>query len=223
MLVGQSWLTLHTPTDCSPPGPQNSPGKNTGVGCHSLLQGIFLTQGLNPGLLRCRQILYHLSHQGNPIACFTSRPSLIFQTQSDFWGHLFCFEPLRLFSLLSWRENAFRISETLSYYPYQGAQNKHFYTNRKTDLEKVNYLEIIISHIEHTQYVGDIFLSNSHISTYFILPTSPLSRLLSHPCFAESFCNQPKFTQLGKGSLNNPSILASEPMQLTFQNANQVS
>ena len=37
-------------------------GKNTGVGCHSLLQGIFLTQGLNLGLLLCRQILYCLSH-----------------------------------------------------------------------------------------------------------------------------------------------------------------
>ena len=42
----------------------DSPGKNTGVGCHSLLQGIFLTQGLNTGLLHCRQILYHLKHQG---------------------------------------------------------------------------------------------------------------------------------------------------------------
>ena len=38
------------------------PGKNTGVGCHFLLQGIFLTQGLNPGLLHCRKILYHLSY-----------------------------------------------------------------------------------------------------------------------------------------------------------------
>ena len=43
--------------------PQDSPGKNTGMGCHSLLQGIFLSQGLKPGLLRCRQILYSLSHQ----------------------------------------------------------------------------------------------------------------------------------------------------------------
>ena len=34
--------------------PWDSPGKNTGVGCHSLLQGIFLTQGLNPGFLNCR-------------------------------------------------------------------------------------------------------------------------------------------------------------------------
>ena len=39
------------------------PGKNTGVYCHFLLQGIFLTQGSNLGLLHCRQILYHLSHR----------------------------------------------------------------------------------------------------------------------------------------------------------------
>ena len=37
------------------------------MGCHSLLQGIFLTQGSNPGLLNCRQILYHLSYQGGPL------------------------------------------------------------------------------------------------------------------------------------------------------------
>ena len=43
--------------------PWNSPGKNTGVGGHSLLQEIFLTQGSNPGFLHCRQTLYHLSHQ----------------------------------------------------------------------------------------------------------------------------------------------------------------
>ena len=41
----------------------NSPGKNTGVGCHFLLQGIFLTQGSNPGLLHCSQTLYQLSHK----------------------------------------------------------------------------------------------------------------------------------------------------------------
>ena len=42
--------------------PWNSPGQNTGVGSLSLLQGIFLTQGLNPSLPHCRQILYQLSH-----------------------------------------------------------------------------------------------------------------------------------------------------------------
>ena len=46
--------------------PWNSPGQNSRVGSRSLLQGIFPTQGLNPGLPRCRQILYQLSHQGRP-------------------------------------------------------------------------------------------------------------------------------------------------------------
>ena len=46
--------------------PWNSPGQNTGVGSPSLLQGIFITQGSNPVLPQCRQILYQLSHQGSP-------------------------------------------------------------------------------------------------------------------------------------------------------------
>ena len=47
--------------------PWDSPGKNTGMGCRSLLQGIFPTQESNPGLLHCRQILYWLSYKGNAI------------------------------------------------------------------------------------------------------------------------------------------------------------
>ena len=69
-LVAQSCLTLCNPMDCSPPGSSvhgDSPVKNTGVGCHALLQGIFPTQGSNPGLMHCRRILYHLSHQGHPV------------------------------------------------------------------------------------------------------------------------------------------------------------
>ena len=63
--------------DCSPPGssvlcPWDFPGKNTGMGCHFLLQGIFPTQGLNSHLLHCRQILYHPSHQGSPTKCCQS-------------------------------------------------------------------------------------------------------------------------------------------------------
>ena len=46
--------------------PWNSPGQNTRVSSLSLLQGIFPTQGSNPGLLFCRQILYQLSHKGSP-------------------------------------------------------------------------------------------------------------------------------------------------------------
>ena len=65
MLVTQSCPTVFDPKDynlC----PWDSSGKNTGVGCHSLLQGISLTQGLNSSLPHCSQILYHLSHQGSP-------------------------------------------------------------------------------------------------------------------------------------------------------------
>ena len=65
LLVAQSCPILCGLMDCSPPGssPQNYPG----VSYHFLLQGIILTQGLNPGLLPCRRILYPLSHQGSPI------------------------------------------------------------------------------------------------------------------------------------------------------------
>ena len=47
------------------PCPWNSPGQTTGAGSCSLLQGIIPTQGSNPGLPYCRQILYCLSHQGS--------------------------------------------------------------------------------------------------------------------------------------------------------------
>ena len=46
--------------------PWNCPGQNTGEGSLSLLQRLFPTQGLNPGLPHCRQILYQLSHKGSP-------------------------------------------------------------------------------------------------------------------------------------------------------------
>ena len=49
----------------------NSSGKNTGVGSHSFLQGIFSIKGLNLCLLHCRQILYSLSQQGNPDKLYT--------------------------------------------------------------------------------------------------------------------------------------------------------
>ena len=68
-LVAQSCPTLCDPMDCSPPDSSvhgDSPDKNTGVGCHVLLE-IFPTQGSNPGLAHCRQILYQLSYQGSPV------------------------------------------------------------------------------------------------------------------------------------------------------------
>ena len=71
--ISQSCPTFCDPMDCTCQAPLsmefsrllcpwNFPGKNTGEGCHSLSQGIFLTQGLNLCLLHCRQILYQLSY-----------------------------------------------------------------------------------------------------------------------------------------------------------------
>ena len=58
----------------------NTPGQNTGVGSLSLLQGIFPTQALNPGLLHCRQILYQLSHQGSPtMECYLAIKQMKFR------------------------------------------------------------------------------------------------------------------------------------------------
>ena len=68
-LVALSCPTLCNLMDCSPPSYSvhgDSAGKNTGVGCHDLLQGIFPTQGLNPGIPHCRLIFYCLSHQESP-------------------------------------------------------------------------------------------------------------------------------------------------------------
>ena len=67
-LPGSS-VHLCYPMDCRLPCSSvhgDSPGKNIGGCCHDLLHGIFPTQGLNPGVPHCRQILYHLSHQGSP-------------------------------------------------------------------------------------------------------------------------------------------------------------
>ena len=69
VLVMHSCPSLCDPTDCSSSdfSVYGFYGKNTGVGSHSLLQGIFPTLGLNPSLLHYRQILHRLSHQGSPI------------------------------------------------------------------------------------------------------------------------------------------------------------
>ena len=72
--------------------PCNSPGQNAGVGSLSLLQGIFPTQGSNPGFLHCRHILYQLSYQGKAMDVIVSSIRMIFkdimlneisQTQKD--------------------------------------------------------------------------------------------------------------------------------------------
>ena len=92
-LVAQLCLTLCNPMDHSPQGPSvhgDAPCKNTGVGCHALLQGIFPTQGSNPGLPHCGRILYLLSYQGLLGNSFF-RLSYIFTNLFPFASHiLFC-------------------------------------------------------------------------------------------------------------------------------------
>ena len=60
--------------------PWNSPGQNTGVGSLSVLQGIFPTQGLNPGVPHCRWMLYQLSHRG-------SHNGEQFKVRKSVWSH----------------------------------------------------------------------------------------------------------------------------------------
>ena len=107
-LVTQSCPTLCDPMDCSPPGSSvhgDSPGKNTRVGCHAFLQGIFPTQGSNPGLLHYRRILYHLSHQGLSFLFFSSVPlpkGLFYYLSLQKANSCFCWYPPFLYFLFSW-------------------------------------------------------------------------------------------------------------------------
>ena len=71
-LFATPWIIACTKLLC----PWDFQGKSTGVGCHFLLQGIFPTQGSNPGLWHCGQTLYHLSHQGSPIETSRSNSKL---------------------------------------------------------------------------------------------------------------------------------------------------
>ena len=64
----------------------DSPGKNTGVGCHFLLQGIFLIQESNPSLLHCRQILYHLSYREVPDSLSLCSATLLITVFAFSWN-----------------------------------------------------------------------------------------------------------------------------------------
>ena len=78
-LVSHSCPTLCSPIDCSLPGSSvhgDSPGQNTGMSCHALLQGILPTQGSNPGLPHCRCIPYWRNHQESPSGQVRSGQSL---------------------------------------------------------------------------------------------------------------------------------------------------
>ena len=115
--VSQSCSTLCDPMDCSPPGSSvhgDSPGKNTEVGCHALLQGIFPTQGSNPGLPHCRWTLYHLSHQEIlRILEWVAYPFSKGSSWSRNWTRASCITG-RFFTSWATREAPFSINQSFS-------------------------------------------------------------------------------------------------------------
>ena len=99
-LLSRAWLFV-TPWTVALQAPLSMEfsRQNTRVDCHSLLQGIFLTQGLNLCLLYCRQILYHLSHQERPRKLWKAIPPSLW---SGYVSSCFCF--LRYFWIVSTEE-----------------------------------------------------------------------------------------------------------------------
>ena len=77
--------------------PWDSTGKNTGVDCHALLQGIIPTQGSNPGLLNCTQILYHLSHWEAPLLKHTNNLADNFRANRNTFPHKAQFQSVLIF------------------------------------------------------------------------------------------------------------------------------
>ena len=95
--------------------PWNSPDQSPGVGSLSLLQGIFPTQGSNPGLLHCGQILYQLSHQGSPrILEWVAYPFSSRSSQPKNWTGVSCIAG-RFFTNWATREAQFRERERYIY------------------------------------------------------------------------------------------------------------
>ena len=87
--------------------PWNSPGQNIGVGSHSLLQGLFPIQALNPGLPHCRQILYQLNHHSCrwEVPSRTEAAEKWFQwiKRNSWWGFMAQNQSLRLHYFVLWR------------------------------------------------------------------------------------------------------------------------
>ena len=93
VLVTQPCSTLCDPMDYKPPGSSvhvNSLGKNIEVGSRSFFQGILLIQGSNLSLLHCSQILFHLSHQGNPWSTNSSPVYTCRKQYSNSKAYIYC-------------------------------------------------------------------------------------------------------------------------------------
>ena len=143
-LVSQSCLILCNPMGCSPPGSSvhgDLPGKNTGLGCHALIQEVFPTQGLNPGLPCCRWILYHLSHQGSPrILEWVAYPCSRGSSQPRNWTRVILYQ-LSYKGSINWSsaDTNWSISHRISHYGFS------WKTLRPGNTEPVYFFKEIIS------------------------------------------------------------------------------
>ena len=107
--------------------PWNALGQNTGVGSLSLLQGIFPTQGSNPGLSHCRQILYQLSHKGSPESEEELKSLLMkVKGESENAGLTLNIQKMKIMAsspITSWPADGGKV-ETVTFY-FLGHQNHH--------------------------------------------------------------------------------------------------
>ena len=109
-LVAQSCMTLCNPWTVACQAPLSMGILLARMGCHVLVQGIFPTQGTNPGLLHCRWIIYHLSYQGSPMPTSYSEMNILVGMMAkivliNYWAvtTAFCFETSTIWSsVLFW-------------------------------------------------------------------------------------------------------------------------
>ena len=139
-----------------PNSPWNSPGQKTGVGTRSLLQGIFPTQGLNPGLLHCTWILYQLSHKKSPRILewiadpFSRRHSwprnqtVVSSTAGRFFTNWAIREALskcsRTLNIKNWHQKKTWMNASTTW-----VQKKFFMTQMQKKSNKADYMEIKVN------------------------------------------------------------------------------
>ena len=109
--------------------PWDFPGKSTGVGCRFLLQGIFPTQRLNPGLPHCRRILYQLSYKGSPRIlewlAYPSEKVMAPHSSTLAWNIPWMEEPGRLQSMGSLRVGHDWVPNTYTFTFHSNITRKH--------------------------------------------------------------------------------------------------
>ena len=96
----------------------NSPGRNNAVHGQSLFQGIFLTQGLNLGLMHCRQMVYHLSHQVRCKTCYCSRIYVIYIIYICNFSNVLFFLLIQFTMNVAINKNLLKKDIKLFYYKY---------------------------------------------------------------------------------------------------------